>query len=113
MRFQSQHQAAIKVDSGRWYWRPRICSRSIVLLVPPHSGCLATDLRNKGGGGSLMDLGGHCVDLLEMFMGPIKSVQCLTGNLVQSYASEDTAVVLMEFWIRRKRRGGLPVQRPG
>ena len=44
-----------------------------------------------------MDMGGHCVDLLEMFFGPAKAVSCMTGNLVHDYQSEDTAVVIVEF----------------
>jgi len=51
----------------------------------------------QGGGGSLIDMGGHCIDLLEMFFGPIRKVSCFIGNLVHNYASEDAAVVLMEF----------------
>jgi predicted dehydrogenase len=50
-----------------------------------------------GGGGSLIDMGGHCLDLLEMFFGPIKAVSCRTQRLVHHYASEDSAVVLASF----------------
>jgi predicted dehydrogenase len=50
-----------------------------------------------GGGGSLMDMGSHCIDLLELFFGPVRRVYCRIGNLVQGYRSEDTAVVLLEF----------------
>ena len=50
-----------------------------------------------GGGGSLMDLGGHCIDLLEMFFGPVSSVSCLTSRTVHSYASEDSAVASLRF----------------
>ena len=51
----------------------------------------------SGGGGSLIDMGSHSIDLLEMFFGPAKKVSCMTGNLVHDYRSEDTAVLLLEF----------------
>ena len=50
-----------------------------------------------GGGGSLMDMGSHCIDLLEMFFGKVKSVSCFINNNVHSYKSEDSAVVSMLF----------------
>lgn len=50
-----------------------------------------------GGGGSLIDMGTHCIDLLEMFMGKAVEVFCYTGGLIQDYPVEDTAVVLLKF----------------
>jgi len=50
-----------------------------------------------GGGGSLIDMGTHCIDLLEMFMGKAVEVFCYTGHLVQDYPVEDTAVVVLKF----------------
>jgi predicted dehydrogenase len=50
-----------------------------------------------GGGGSLMDMGSHCIDLLEMFFGKVKSVSCFVNNSVHAYPSEDSAVVLLMF----------------
>ena len=50
-----------------------------------------------GGGGSFIDMGNHCVDLLEQFFGRVVEVNCFTGNLVQDYASEDTAVAMLKF----------------
>jgi predicted dehydrogenase len=63
---------------------------------PPIEDAWRQDL-SQGGGGSLMDMGGHCIDLLEMFFGKVRRVSCFTGNLVHSYQSEDTAVVLLDF----------------
>jgi predicted dehydrogenase len=50
-----------------------------------------------GGGGSLIDMGTHCIDLLEMFMGKVVEVFSYTGHLVQDYPVEDTAAVLLKF----------------
>jgi len=50
-----------------------------------------------GGGGSLIDMGTHCIDLLEMLMGKVIEVFCYKDHLVQSYPVEDTSVVLLKF----------------
>lgn len=50
-----------------------------------------------GGGGSLVDMGGHCIDLLEMFLGRVKRISCFVNRSVHDYASEDSAVVMLQF----------------
>lgn len=50
-----------------------------------------------GGGGALADVGCHAFDLLHMLIGRIKRVAALTGALVQDYAVEDLATVLVQF----------------
>ncbi len=50
-----------------------------------------------GGGGSLIDMATHLYDLLDYFAGPIRRVVAFTGNLVQNYASEDSATTLLEL----------------
>ena len=44
-----------------------------------------------------MDMGSHCIDLLEMFFGKARSVSCFINNVVHSYKSEDSAVVSIFF----------------
>ena len=51
----------------------------------------------KGGGGSLIDMGTHCIDLLEMFFGKTKEVSCFLTNRVFKYPVEDTAIVSLKF----------------
>ncbi|NLE43427.1 MAG: Gfo/Idh/MocA family oxidoreductase [Chloroflexi bacterium] len=50
-----------------------------------------------GGGGAFMDMGTHCLDLLEMLIGPVKRVAAFMSTLTFGYAVEDTATVLVEF----------------
>lgn len=96
MRFHAQHRAALQlVQEGR-LGTPVLARAQLSCWYPPIEGAWRQDPK-LGGGGSLMDMGGHCIDLLEMFFGPVANVFCVTGNLVQDYASEDTAVVLLEF----------------
>jgi len=49
-------------------------------------------------GGSLMDMGGHCIDLLTMMFGKVAEVVGFKGNIVHDYAPvEDTSTVLLRF----------------
>jgi predicted dehydrogenase len=96
MRFHSQHQAAKSlIEEGR-VGKPVYGRAQLSCWYPPMPGAWRQD-PVLGGGGSLIDMGGHCVDLLEMFFGPVSRVSCFTRNLVQTYASEDSAVALLEF----------------
>ena len=44
-----------------------------------------------------MDMGGHCIDLLEMFFGKVKKLSCFINNSVHDYESEDSATVMLFF----------------
>ena len=96
MRFHAQHQAALKlIQEGRLgkcvYGRAQLSC-----WYPPMEGAWRQSPQT-GGGGSLMDMGSHCIDLLEMFFGKLKSVNCFINNNVHSYESEDSAVVSLLF----------------
>ena len=96
MRFHTQHRAALELVEAGKIGTPVYARAQLSCWYPPIEGAWRQDPAS-GGGGSLMDMGGHCIDLLEMFFGPVAKVMCLTGNLVQDYASEDTAAALLEF----------------
>ena len=49
----------------------------------------------QGGGGPLMDLGAHTIDLLTFLLGPMERVSALTANRITSWRVEDTVSVLM------------------
>jgi predicted dehydrogenase len=96
MRFHAQHQAALQLIRAGRLGTPVFARAQLSCWYPPIEGAWRQDPKT-GGGGSLMDLGGHCIDLLEMFFGKARQVFCLTANLVQEYRSEDTSVVLLDF----------------
>jgi predicted dehydrogenase len=54
-------------------------------------------VKKLGGGGALMDMGGHCIDLLEWFLGKARAVFGFIDTVVHSYEVEDTATVLLKF----------------
>lgn len=96
MRFVAQHQAALKIIKEGRLGKPVYARAQLSCWYPPIEGAWRQDPA-KGGGGSLMDMGSHCIDLLEMFFGEIKTVSCYINNIVHSYKSEDSAVVSMLF----------------
>jgi predicted dehydrogenase len=96
MRFLSQHQAALKIIKEGRLGKPVFGRAQLSCWYPPMDGAWRQD-PITGGGGSLMDMGSHCIDLLEMFFGKVKAVSCFINNSVHSYKSEDSAVVSLCF----------------
>ncbi len=96
MRFLSQHQAALRLVREGHLGTPVFARAQLSCWYPPIPGAWRQDPAT-GGGGSLMDMGGHCIDLLEMFFGGVQSVSCLASRSVHGYASEDSAVASLRF----------------
>lgn len=96
MRFNSQHRVALKLVKEGKIGKPVYGRAQLSCWYPPMAGAWRQD-PSTGGGGSLMDMGSHCIDLLEMFFGNIKSVSCYINNSIHDYRSEDSAVVSMFF----------------
>jgi predicted dehydrogenase len=96
MRFHAQHQAALALVREGAIGTPVYARAQLSCWYPPIPGAWR-QAPELGGGGSLMDMGGHCLDLLEMFLGPVERVACVTGRLVHAYQSEDSATVLAKF----------------
>lgn len=96
MRFLAQHQAALKMIKEGQLGKPVYGRAQLSCWYPPIDGAFRQDPA-IGGGGSLMDMGSHCIDLLEMFYGKVKNVSCFINNSVHDYKSEDSAVVSLFF----------------
>ncbi|MHB9070821.1 MAG: Gfo/Idh/MocA family protein [Sedimentisphaerales bacterium] len=96
MRFLAQHQAALQLIKDGKLGKPVYGRAQLSCWYPPMKGAWRQDPK-QGGGGSLMDMGGHCIDLLEMFFGPVSAVSCFIRNSVHKYKSEDSAVAMLEF----------------
>lgn len=96
MRFHAQHQAALRLIQEGRLGQPVFARAQLSCWYPPIPGAWRQDPA-QGGGGSLIDMGGHCLDLLEMFFGPVRAVSCFTHSTVHRYASEDSAVATLHF----------------
>lgn len=96
MRFQAQHREALRLIREGALGQPVFARAQLSCWYPPMPGAWRQNPALSGGG-SLIDMGGHCLDLLEMFFGPVCSVSCFTNRTVHSYASEDSAVVNLRF----------------
>ena len=96
MGFLSQHQSALKLIQEGRLGKPVYGRAQLSCWYPPIPGAWRQDPKT-GGGGSLMDMGSHCLDLLEMFFGRIRSVSCFINRNVHAYQSEDSAVVSALF----------------
>ncbi len=96
MRFVAQHQEALRLIRQGRLGRPVYARAQLSCWYPPMKGAWRQDPAT-GGGGSLMDMGGHCIDLLEMFFGKVDRVTCAVRNTIHDYPSEDSAVVALAF----------------
>ena len=96
MRFIAQHQAALKLIQDGKLGKPVYGRAQLSCWYPPIEGAFRQNPK-LGGGGSLVDMGSHCIDLLEMFFGKVKSVSCFINNSVHDYKSEDSALVSLFF----------------
>jgi predicted dehydrogenase len=96
MRFVTQHQEALKLIQQGRLGKPVYARAQLSCWYPPIKNAWRQDPAT-GGGGSLMDMGGHCIDLLEMFFGKVAKVSCFIGNTIHKYRSEDSAVATLFF----------------
>ena len=96
MRFLSQHQEALQLIQANKLGKPVFGRAQLSCWYPPMEGAWRQN-PSQGGGGSLIDMGSHCIDLLEMFFGKVKRVSCFINNSVHSYKSEDSAVIALVF----------------
>lgn len=96
MRFHTQHRAALELIQEGKLGKLVYARAQLSCWYPPIEGAWRQD-PSLAGGGSLMDMGGHCIDLLEMYLGKVKNVSCFTNNNVHDYLSEDSAVATLFF----------------
>ena len=96
MRYHSQHQAALRLIEEGKIGQPVFARAQLSCWYPPMRGDWRQVLK-LGGGGALLDLAGHCLDLLEMFFGPVAAVNCMMNRTVHRYETEDSGVVMARF----------------
>lgn len=53
--------------------------------------------KKPAGGGALLDMGIHSIDIVQYLLGPITAVSAQIGNLVKDIEVDDNALMLLEF----------------
>ncbi|MFH2069173.1 MAG: Gfo/Idh/MocA family oxidoreductase [Candidatus Omnitrophota bacterium] len=97
MRFHGFHQQLRVMISEGQIGKPVLGRAQLSCWYPPMEGAWRQN-PELGGGGSLVDMGNHLIDLLEyVFQSPVTEINCFTGNLIQSYLSEDSALTTVRF----------------
>ena len=85
MRFSAYHSNVVSMRAQLTCWYPEI------------NGSWRQD-KAKSGGGALMDMGIHCVDLLQYISGDVaESVCCFAQNQTFGYSADDSAALLMKM----------------
>lgn len=69
------------------------------LWYPPAQGAWRQD-PCQGGGGAFIDMGSHCLELMEYFLGEIVWVQGFTDNVAFDYGVEDLSIAIVKFRCR-------------
>ena len=96
MRYNVYHKKIKEMLEGGTLGTPVMARAQLSCWYPQIPNAWRQD-PTKGGGGSLIDMGTHCIDLLEMFFGRVKEVSCFITNRVFKYPVEDTAIVNLKF----------------
>ncbi len=96
MKFHGAHRRIREMVGDGRLGRLVFLRAQLSCWYPPIPGAWRQE-PSTGGGGSLIDMATHLIDLIEYFAGPIRRVAALTGNLVQPYRSEDAATLLLDL----------------
>lgn len=97
MRFHSLHQKAREMVKNRELGDIVFARAQLSCWYPPIPGAWRQDPK-LGGGGALIDMGSHCLDLLEYILdSKIETVSCFADNVIHKYKSEDSSLVTVRF----------------
>jgi predicted dehydrogenase len=96
MRFAAQHREALALIRQGRLGRLVYARAQLSCWYPPIEDAWRQDPAT-GGGGALIDMGGHGIDLLEMFFGKVAKVSCFVNNTIHDYKSEDSATAMLFF----------------
>ena len=93
-RFNARHQRIKSLLAAGAIGQVTAARISFSERFPPQPGVWHHDPAISGGG-PLMDLGVHCIDLIRYLCGPVQSVAALVDTLVDRSPVADTATVLL------------------
>ena len=97
MRFHAYHQEMKKIVSEGKIGEIVSARAQLTCWYPKMDNCWRQDIKLSGGG-ALMDMGVHCVDLIRHITGlEVKEVKGLMGNQVFDYSVEDAGGLVMRL----------------
>ena len=97
MRFHSYHQAMKEIVSSGKIGEIVSARAQLTCWYPEMENCWRQDMKLSGGG-SMMDMGVHCVDLIRYITGlEVVEAAGLCGNQVFKYSVEDAGGVIMRL----------------
>lgn len=97
MRFHAYHRRIKEMIEAGQLGQIVLGRAQLSCWYPPIEGAWR-QAPELGGGGSLMDMGSHCIDLIEFLAGSqVAEVSCFASTLTHSYKAEDTATVLFKL----------------
>ena len=97
MRYHAYHLKAREMVEQGILGKITFCRAQLSCWYPDIEGAWRQN-PDLGGGGSLIDMGSHCIDVLETAIGSrVKEVSCFIGSLAHHYPVEDTAVTILRF----------------
>ena len=97
MRFHSLHQKAKEMIKNGELGDIVFARAQLSCWYPPIPGAWRQDPK-LGGGGALIDMGSHCLDLLEYILDTgIETVSCFADSVIHNYKSEDSSLVMVRF----------------
>jgi predicted dehydrogenase len=96
MRFHAHHQKLKAIIAAGELGQVVYGRAQLTCWYPPISGAWRQD-PEMSGGGAWTDLGSHCIDLLEMWLGPVARLTAFSRTLTHAYPVDDSTTVLCEF----------------
>lgn len=97
MRFHSYHQAMKEIVSSGKIGEVVSARAQLTCWYPEMENCWRQDMKLSGGG-AMMDMGVHCVDLIRYITGlEVVEAAGICGNQVFKYSVEDAGGVIMRL----------------
>ncbi len=96
MRYHGYHKKARDMVKNGVIGHPVMGRAQLTCWYPPIKNAWRQD-PSKSGGGALMDMAIHSVDILRYMFGDVKEVVSFNGNITHNYPVEDSGIIMLNF----------------
>jgi predicted dehydrogenase len=96
MRYHGYHIRAKEMLTSGQLGQAVMGRAQLTCWYPPMEGVWRQD-PEKGGGGALMDMAIHSVDILRYMFGEVEEVMSFNGTITHGYKIEDSGVILLRL----------------